>query len=145
MVKAARQVGVALRQNYNRVAQRALHHQSGYARTTRMVPTLQPEDLVIMDNLPTHKVVGVREAIEDSGARLLICRPISLTSTSLTTCGARSSNGCDILTSRTGRKLLRATAQAFAAISVAACRGFFLHAKYANNGNSLEAHHGLRD
>ena len=34
-----------------------------------LAPTLQPEDLVIMDNLATHKVAGVREAIEAVGAR----------------------------------------------------------------------------
>ncbi len=35
-----------------------------------LVPTLQPNDLVIMDNLATHKVAGVREAIAAVGARL---------------------------------------------------------------------------
>ena len=33
-----------------------------------LVPTLQPGDLVILDNLATHKVAGVREAIESVGA-----------------------------------------------------------------------------
>jgi hypothetical protein len=40
-------------------------------------PTLQPNDLVIMDNLATHKVAGVREAIESAGARLLYLPPYS--------------------------------------------------------------------
>ena len=29
-----------------------------------LVPTLEPGDVVIMDNLPAHKPVGVRNAIE---------------------------------------------------------------------------------
>jgi len=33
-----------------------------------LVPTLKPGDLVIMDNLNSHKVAGVREAIEAAGA-----------------------------------------------------------------------------
>jgi transposase len=33
-------------------------------------PTLSRGDIVIMDNLPAHKVAGVREAIEATGARL---------------------------------------------------------------------------
>ncbi len=33
-----------------------------------LVPTLVPGDLVIMDNLPAHKVAGVKEAIEAAGA-----------------------------------------------------------------------------
>jgi transposase len=37
-----------------------------------LVPTLSPGDIVIMDNLSSHKVAGVRQAIEAAGARL--CR-----------------------------------------------------------------------
>ena len=33
-----------------------------------LVPTLQPGDLVVMDNLSSHKAAGVREAIEQAGA-----------------------------------------------------------------------------
>jgi transposase len=35
-----------------------------------LVPTLRKGDIVFMDNLPTHKVAGVREAIEAVGARV---------------------------------------------------------------------------
>jgi hypothetical protein len=35
------------------------------------VPTLRCGDIVIMDRLGSHKVAGVREAIEAAGARLL--------------------------------------------------------------------------
>ena len=33
-----------------------------------LVPALQPGDLLIMDNLATHKVAGGREAIEFAAA-----------------------------------------------------------------------------
>jgi transposase len=33
---------------------------------------LKPGDIVIMDNLPAHKVEGVRQAIEDTGATRLL-------------------------------------------------------------------------
>ena len=36
-----------------------------------LVPTLVKDDIVFMDNLRTHKVDGVREAIEAAGATLL--------------------------------------------------------------------------
>ena len=42
-----------------------------------LVPRLQPGDWVILDNLATHKVVGVREAIEGAGARLRYLPPYS--------------------------------------------------------------------
>ena len=36
-----------------------------------LAPTLQPGDLVILDNLSSHKVAGVRAAIEARGAQLV--------------------------------------------------------------------------
>jgi transposase len=47
-----------------------------YVRTF-LCPTLQPGDLVIADNLPGHKVAGVREAIEAQGAKLQYLPPYS--------------------------------------------------------------------
>jgi len=35
-----------------------------------LVPTLKPDDIVVADNLATHKVAGVAEAIEAAGATL---------------------------------------------------------------------------
>ena len=35
-----------------------------------LAPTLKPGDLVIMDNLGSHKVAGIRQAIEAAGAEL---------------------------------------------------------------------------
>ena len=42
-----------------------------------LVPSLQPGDVVIMDNLSSHKVTGVKDAIEAAGARLLYLPPYS--------------------------------------------------------------------
>lgn len=42
-----------------------------------LVPVLQPDDIVIMDNLPVHKVPAVRRAIEAAGAQLLFLPPYS--------------------------------------------------------------------
>jgi len=42
-----------------------------------LCPTLQPGDLVIADNLPSHKVAGVRKAIEAAGAALRYLPPYS--------------------------------------------------------------------
>lgn len=48
----------------------------GYVRQ-QLVPTLRAGDVVIMDNLSSHKRVGVREAIEQAGASLLFLPPYS--------------------------------------------------------------------
>ena len=42
-----------------------------------LAPTLAPGDIVIMDNLPSHKVAGVRQAIEACGASLIYLPPYS--------------------------------------------------------------------
>jgi transposase len=42
-----------------------------------LAPTLAPGDIVIMDNLASHKVAGVRQAIEACGASLLYLPPYS--------------------------------------------------------------------
>ena len=42
-----------------------------------LVPSLSAGDIVVMDNLPAHKIVGVRDAIEMVGARLLYLPPYS--------------------------------------------------------------------
>ena len=43
----------------------------------QLTPTLRPGDLVVMDNLQSHKVAGVRGAIEAAGARLVYLPPYS--------------------------------------------------------------------
>lgn len=42
-----------------------------------LVPTLTQGDIVIMDNLPAHKVTGVRERVEAVGAALVYLPPYS--------------------------------------------------------------------
>jgi transposase len=43
----------------------------------QLVPTLLPGDIVVMDNLPAHKVAGVREAIEAASCTLAYLPPYS--------------------------------------------------------------------
>ena len=42
-----------------------------------LVPSLRPGDVVVMDNLASHKVTGVEEAIKSAGARLCYLPPYS--------------------------------------------------------------------
>ena len=42
-----------------------------------LLPTLRPSDVVVMDNLAAHKVSGIRQAIESSGAKLFYLPPYS--------------------------------------------------------------------
>ena len=49
---------------------------TAYAETF-LAPTLAPGDIVILDNLPAHKVSGARAAIERAGATLRLLPPYS--------------------------------------------------------------------
>ena len=49
---------------------------TAYAETF-LAPTLAPGDIVILDNLPAHKVNGARAAIEAAGATLMFLPPYS--------------------------------------------------------------------
>ena len=42
-----------------------------------LAPTLRPGDIVVLDNLPAHKAVAAREAVEAVGARLMFLPPYS--------------------------------------------------------------------
>jgi len=42
-----------------------------------LVPTLRPGDVVMMDNLSSHKAVAVRRAIRSAGAKLIFLPPYS--------------------------------------------------------------------
>ena len=49
---------------------------SAYVRQ-HLAPTLRTGDVVVMDNLASHKVAGVRQTIEAVGARLVYLPPYS--------------------------------------------------------------------
>jgi transposase len=42
-----------------------------------LVPTLRQGDIVVMDNLASHKVAGIKQAIEGAGAELRYLPPYS--------------------------------------------------------------------
>jgi DDE superfamily endonuclease len=42
-----------------------------------LLPTLRPGDVVVIDNLPAHKVTGIRQMIESCGAKLFYLPPYS--------------------------------------------------------------------
>ena len=96
-----------------------------------LVPVLHQDDRVIMDNLATHKVAGVREAIEEAGARLLYLPPYSPDFNPIENLWSKIKQILRSLAPRTGDELLQAAKAAFAAVTAADCQGFFLNARYA--------------
>jgi transposase len=96
-----------------------------------LVPALQPDDVVILDNLSTHKVAGVREAIAGAGARLEYLPPYSPDFNPIENLWSKVKQEIKSHEPRTARQLLKAAGAAFETITPADCCGFFLHAGYA--------------
>jgi len=93
--------------------------------------TLRPGDVVILDNLSTHKIQGVREAIEAVGARLLYLPPYSPDFNPIEPMWSKIKQILRGHNPRTENELLRAAKTAFNSISTADCKGFSFCAQYA--------------
>jgi hypothetical protein len=59
-----------------------------------LVPTLRPGDVVVMDNLSSHKGPAIRKAIRAAGAKLIFLPPIVRTSTRPSRCSPNSKRCC---------------------------------------------------
>ena len=94
-------------------------------------PTLRPGDGVILDNLATHKIQGVREVIEATGARLLYLPPYSPDFNPIEPMWSKIKQILRSHAPRTDEQLLLAAKTAFQSISAADCKGFFFSAQYA--------------
>jgi transposase len=92
---------------------------------------LQPDDVVVMDNLATHKVAGVREVIEGAGARLEYLPPYSPDFNPIEPMWSKVKQELKSREPRNARQLHTAAGAAFTAVTPADCQGFFLHAGYA--------------
>ena len=94
-------------------------------------PCLQRDDVVILDNLATHKVAGVREAIEGAGARLEYLPPYSPDCNPIEPMWSKVKQGLKSREPRKARQLHKAAGAAFGTVTPTDCQGFFLHAGYA--------------
>jgi transposase len=95
-----------------------------------LVPTLEPGDVVIMDNLPAHKVSGVREAIEAAGATRLLLPPYSPDLNPIEQAFAKLKARLRKAAARTRDALWNAIADAFHAFSPAECVNYFRNSGY---------------
>ena len=95
-----------------------------------LVPELDPGDIVVMDNLPAHKVAGIRQAIEAAGATLLYlppyspdCNPIEMAFSKLKALLRKAA-------ARTVDDLWDAIADAIDAFTSTECENYFAAAGY---------------
>jgi transposase len=96
-----------------------------------LAPELHRHDLVICDNLSSHKGSGVRAAIENCGAQLLYLPAYSPDLNPIELAFAKLKAFLRQRAQRSFAGLRRATAQALDSFTPAHCNHFFRHAKYA--------------
>jgi transposase len=95
-----------------------------------LAPTLQPGDLVIMDNLASHKVAGVREAIEAVGARVVYLPPYSPDLNPIEQVFAKFKHLLRSAAQRTLPALWSAMRRLLKAFSPEECHNYFRHCGY---------------
>jgi transposase len=95
-----------------------------------LVPSLAIGDVVIMDNLPAHKVTGVREAIEAAGASLVYLPPYSPDLNPIEMAFSKFKALMRAAAARTLDSLWTAAAQAIERYTPAECTNYFAAAGY---------------
>lgn len=96
-----------------------------------LVPTLVPGDIVVMDNLGSHKVAGVRQAIEAAGATLLYLPPYSPDFNPIEQLFAKLKAILRKAAARTLEALIDAITLALSAFTPGECANYFANAGYS--------------
>jgi transposase len=96
-----------------------------------LVPTLERSDIVIMDNVPSHKVDGVQAAIEAAGAALRYLPPYSPDLNPIEAAYSACKAFLRKCAERTEQALGRRIGQFVRRLQPEACANFFAHAGYA--------------
>jgi len=95
-----------------------------------LAPTLRPGDVVVMDNLPAHKLTAVRRAIERAGAELCFLPPYSPDFNPIEMAFSKFKAYLKKAAARTVTDLWDAIAGAIASITPAECANFFAATGY---------------
>ena len=95
-----------------------------------LVPTLRKGDIVFADNLPAHKVSGVREAIEAAGAALRLLPAYSPDLNPIEQVFSKLKAALRKGAARTVTRLLKLIGRLAKTLSPQECANYFAHAGY---------------
>jgi transposase len=98
-----------------------------------LAPSLSEGDIVVIDNLPAHKVEGIRAAIEARGAILLYLPPYSPDLNPIEMAFAKLKALLRKAAARTRDSLWDAIAQVLGAFTPDECANYLAHAGYASS------------
>jgi transposase len=96
-----------------------------------LVPTLQPGDIVIMDNLGSHKGKAVRKAIRSAGAKLLFLPKYSPDLNPIEQVFSKLKHLLRKSAARTVEAVCSAIGQHLGSFTSEECQNFFVNAGYA--------------
>ena len=96
-----------------------------------LAPTLCEGDVVVMDNLASHKVKGIEEAIQRRGAQLLYLPPYSPDFSPIEECWSKVKAWLRKIEARTFDALNEAIEYAFQKVTRSDLAGWFRHCGYA--------------
>jgi transposase len=97
-----------------------------------LAPALAPGDVVVLDNLPAHKVDGVRQAIAAAGASLLYLPPYSPDLNPIEQLFAKLKALLRKAAARTRDELWQAIGRLLATVSPAECARYLHHCDYGS-------------
>jgi transposase len=97
-----------------------------------LVPCLRPGDVLVLDNLATHKVQGVEPILRAKDVELRYLPPYSPDFNPIEPAFAKLKARLRQAAARTLERLLAALADSLDTFSAADCRAFFRHAQYAS-------------
>jgi transposase len=95
-----------------------------------LAPTVRKGDVVVMDNLPSHKVAGVRQAIERAGATLRYLPAYSADLNPIKQAFAKLKAALRKAAARTFEALIKAIAQALAQFTPQECANYIANSGY---------------
>jgi transposase len=99
-----------------------------------LVPTLRTDDIVIMDNLGSHKIPGILEAIRTAGAKLLFVPPYSPDLNPIEMAFSKIKSILRKKAHRTVEALWRELGEIAKCFSPRECRNYLRHAGYGESG-----------
>jgi transposase len=102
-----------------------------------LAPSLEPGQLVVMDNLGAHKPARVRQLIEERGCELLYLPAYSPDYNPIEEAFAKIKNLLRKAAARTREALVEAMGAALSAVTAGDARGFFEHAGYRQGTGQL--------
>lgn len=95
-----------------------------------LAPSLHPGDIVILDNLPAHRVKGIKAAIEAVGARLIYLPPYSPDFNPIEQAFAKLKALLRKTAARTIDDLWEAITDALKAFTSTECKNYFVNCGY---------------